>query len=261
MKKIIYFFIIFPFLCFSQFSDDFSDGNFTINPTWIGDVNLFEVDTNNRLHLNDSLSGVASLVTQSQAIHNTTWEFNVRLDFSPSTNNYAKVYLSSDQVDLSSPLNGIYVRIGGQAGSIDDVSLYLQQGTQTIEIIDGEDSLVTNNPDVRVRVTRDDIGNWELFLDTNGVFFTQGTGIDSSITSSSFFGVYCKYTITRSDKFWFDDFIVTQQSTNLVQEQINDKAIMKIFNISGQEVSHNTNNNILFYLYEDGSVTKRVILD
>ena len=69
--------------------------------------------------------------------------------------------------------------------------------------------MVSNNPDVSIKVTRDVVGNWELFLDTTGVFFTQGTAFDNSILSSDYFGVYCKYTITRSDKFWFDDFSVT----------------------------------------------------
>jgi len=194
---------------FGQFTDDFSDGDFTNNPTWIGDNTRFEVDTNFSLHLNDTAASTSSLVTQSQAIINGEWIFSVRLDFSPSTNNFAKVYLASDMVDLSGPLNGIYVKIGGQGGSIDDISLYTQTGTNSNEIIDGVAGLVSNNPDISVKATRDAIGNWELFLDTNGVFFTQGTALDSSILSSEYFGVYCKYTITRSDKFWFDDFSVS----------------------------------------------------
>ena len=209
MKKLLLILLCFPMIGFGQFTDNFSDGDFIANPTWLGSVGVFEVDANNILHLNDSTTGIASLVTQSQAIINAEWIFDVRLDFSPSTSNYAKVYIASDMMDLSGPLNGVYVKIGGQSGSIDDISLYTQTGINSNEIIDGVAGLVSNNPDIRVKVTRDAIGNWELFLDTNGVFFTQGTALDNNITSSDYFGVYCKYTVTRSDKFWFDDFSVS----------------------------------------------------
>ena len=43
------------------------------------------------------------------------------------------------------------------------MSLYVQNGTNHNKIIDGVDSLVTNNPNVKIKVTRDDLGNWELF--------------------------------------------------------------------------------------------------
>jgi hypothetical protein len=209
MKKLLLILIAFPMFGFGQFTDDFSDGDFTNSPSWMGDVGRFEVDTNFSLHLNDTAASISSLVTQSQAIINGEWIFSVRLDFSPSTNNFAKVYLASDMIDLSGPLNGMYVKIGGQSGNIDDISLYTQTGTNSNKIIDGSPGLVSNNPDVSIKVTRDVVGNWELFLDTTGIFFTQGTAFDNSILSSDYFGVYCKYTITRSDKFWFDDFSVT----------------------------------------------------
>lgn len=291
MKKLIFIFIALPLFIFGQFTDDFSDGDFTNNPSWTGDVGRFEVDTNS-LHLNDSAASTSSLVTQSQAIINGEWIFNIKMDFSPSTNNFAKVYLVSDMVNLSGALNGMYVKVGGQSGNIDDISLYTQTGTNSNEIIDGSSGLLSNNPDVRIKVTRDVVGNWELFLDTAGVFFTQGTAFDNSILSSDYFGVYCKYTITRSDKFWFDDFSVTGfaaswncnlatgcyesgtgqgQYFSLTDCQIacnmtviNEKnsliKVEKIIDFLGREITFRRNTPF-FYIYDDGTVEKRIVIE
>ena len=292
MKKLLLILITFPMFGFGQFTDDFSDGDFTNNPTWIGDNTRFEVDTNFSLHLNDTAASTSSLVTQSQAIINGEWIFSVSLDFSPSTNNFAKVYLASDMIDLSGSLNGMYVKIGGQSGNIDDISLYTQTGTNSNEIIDGSPGLLSNNPDVSIKVTRDAIGNWELFLDTSGVFFTQGTAFDNSILSSDYFGVYCKYTITRSDKFWFDDFSVNGFATSwdcdlttgcyesgtgqgqyfsLTDCQIacnmtaiNEKNSMikveNIIDILGRETTFRRNTP-LFYIYDDGTFERRIVIE
>ena len=300
---------------FGQFTDSFSDGDFTNNPNWLGDVGIFEVDTNFSLHLNDSIANSSSLVTQSQSIINSEWIFGVRLDFSPSTNNYARVYLISDEQDLSGNLNGYFVKIGGQSGNVDDFSLYSQNGTNQTKIIDGIDTLASNNPDIRLKVTRDTFGNWELFLDTNGVFFTQGIAFDNDITSSDYFGVFCKYTITRSDKFWFDDFsvngspaiygctdlmacnynalatadnglcdfpngcgdplyveyspsvtcsdpldcitLITTGSFNIANTK---KTLFKITDMLAREIPYRRNTS-LFYIYDDGTVEKRIVIE
>jgi hypothetical protein len=315
MKKTLLILLCFPVIGFGQFMDSFSDGDFTNNPNWLGDVGIFEVDTSFNLHLNDSIANFSSLVTQSQSIINGEWIFSVRLNFSPSTNNYARVYLISDEQDLSGNLNGYFVKIGGQIGNVDDFSLYSQNGTNQTKIIDGIDTLASNNPDIRLKVTRDTFGNWELFLDTNGVFFTQGTAFDNDITSSYYFGVFCKYTITRSDKFWFDDFsvngspavygctdfmacnynalatadnglcdlpngcgdqlyveyapsvtcsdpldcitLITTGSFNITNTK---KTLFKITDMLAREIPYRRNTS-LFYIYDDGTVEKRIVIE
>ena len=144
-------------------------------------------------------------------------------------------------------------------GGVDDISLYTQSGTNHNEIIDGIAGLVTNNPNIRVKVTRDVVGNWELFLDTNGVFFTQGITFDNIITTSDYFGVFCKYTITRSKKFWFDDFSVTATGTG-IEELAKDKTLNKITNILGEPTKPKPNTP-LFYIYDDGTVEKRITIE
>ena len=94
----------------------------------------------------------------------------------------------------------------------DEISLYRQSGTTVTKIIDGVDDLVDTDPvEVKVLVTRSTNGDWELFADTSSSANYQllGQVTDTTFQSSTFFGVWCDYTSTRSDKFYFDDFHVS----------------------------------------------------
>lgn len=201
--------LLMPLIGYSQtiISDDFSDGNFTTSPTWSGDTASFEVDTNRQLHLIDSLAGDAYLSATSGIIKNASWEFLMKMEFNPSSSNFAKVYLVSDQPDLSGPLNGYFVRIGGS--SADRISLYQQSGSNTSLIAESSDDWVDLSVvEAGIKVSRDSTGFWVLTADTGGG--TNYTPIDSATenthTTSSHFGLSCTYTKTRSDLFFFDDF-------------------------------------------------------
>lgn len=195
---------------FAQFSDDFSDGDFTSNPEWTGETSKFQVSAANELQLYDaSESGSAYLATQSQAINNASWEFLVRFEFNPSSQNYAKVYLCSDQSDVSSGLNGYFVKIGNTE---DEISLYRQDGSESTEIIDGtDDRVMMDFVNVRILVTRDNQGLWELKSDTLGGtdYYTEGSITDDTHFISFYSGIACEFSATRWDKFFFDDFVVT----------------------------------------------------
>lgn len=195
---------------YAQFTDDFSDGDFSTNPTWSGDTNNFDVNGAFQFQLNaPAVNDIMYASTPSQSINNAVWEFYVELGFNPSSTNFAKVYVVADQSDLKNPLNGYFVKIGGTP---DEVSLYRQDGTTETMIIDGTNGrLNTSSVTLSVRVTRDQLGNWQLFSDTLGGtnYFLEGSITDNNHISSAYFGVLCNYTSTRSTLFFYDDFNVT----------------------------------------------------
>lgn len=198
----------------AQFSDDFSDGDYTSNPAWSGDNSKFVVSAG-ELRLNaPALDETAYLSTSSQAIENAQWDFYVRLDFNPSSSNFARIYLVSNNSNLTGPLNGYYIQFGS---ADDDICLYRQTGTTRTKIIDGPNSLLsTNIADATVRVTRDAAGNWTLSADTlaGTGYALMGTATDATHQLALYFGVFCDYTQTRSDDFYFDNFVVTGNPVN-----------------------------------------------
>lgn len=193
--------------------DDFGDLDFIANPTWAGDDSLFKVNAAAQLQskATPGTSKDICLVTESGMIHGCEWSFWVRFNLSPSTQNFCRYYLVSNQANLKSPLNGYYVQLGGSTGNTDSISLYKQAGTVRTPIIMGRPSTVskTNNV-VRIRVLRDSSGNWQLFSDTTGKrnYAPEGTCHDETFTVSAFTGFYVKFTSGNVAGYYLDDVYV-----------------------------------------------------
>ena len=115
----------------------------------------------------------------------------------------------SDHADLKAPCRGYYLSLGGTE---DEISLYRQDGNTSVLVVDGRDGALNSAfVNVNIRVRRDSAFRWHLLRDTAGgtAYLTEGMAMDSTYKSSAFFGVFCKYTSTRSDKFSFDNFSVS----------------------------------------------------
>jgi hypothetical protein len=235
---------------YGQFTDDFSDGDFTSTPTWTGNDSKFVINSGLLRLQAPALAETAYLSTSSNAIHEGSWEFYVQMDFNPSNANLVRVDLTSDQADLTQPLNGYFVMIGNTE---DEISLYKQSGTTMTRIISGPGRVNLSTVSTKIKVTRDATGGWELFSDvgSTGSYTLEGIPTtDVTHTVSNYFGVYCLYTSTRSTLFWFDNFVVTGSvvpdlSPPLVTGvEILDQSTLKIsFNEVIESLSAQTNSN------------------
>ncbi|HEY8933937.1 MAG TPA: lamin tail domain-containing protein, partial [Cyclobacteriaceae bacterium] len=178
------------------------------------------------------------------------------LDFNPSSANLAKVYLISDQSDLTSNLSGYFVEIGNTA---DEVSLYRQDGTTEVKIIDGLDkTLNTSSVNVKIKVTRDDAGHWQLFSDVgaSGNYTVEGIVADTTYIISNYFGVQCQYTSTRSTAFHFDDFVVSgdpfQDVTAPALTNVNVFSNTELELFFSEKISNENAQNINNYIVNNG---------
>ncbi|MDX1586174.1 MAG: hypothetical protein R3222_05500, partial [Balneolaceae bacterium] len=91
-----------------NFQDGFSDGDFTQNPSWIGDTTQFTIaagegNFQQQLLGDQDNGGTAYLVAPSTATIGA-WEFYINYDgFAPSDGNRAEIILMSDISELDGP--------------------------------------------------------------------------------------------------------------------------------------------------------------
>jgi len=199
--------IIFQGVVRAQFSESFTDGDFTTNPTWTGDVALFKVNTAFQLQLNATAETLATLAVPIVASTEMEWRCWAKLGFSPSDNNMGRIYLLSDQQDLKGALNGYYLKLG-EAGSNDAIELVRQSGTTSTVICRGIDASIASSFTIRIKVTRTTGGEWRIYTDQTGGnnYQFHASGTDNTFSTGNFSGVYCKFTSSNSKNFYFDDF-------------------------------------------------------
>ncbi len=256
---ILLFIFFWSTIMYGQFFDRFSDGDFTNNPTWTGDVAEFLVE-NGQLKTNGpatSASLYLSTPFSNPELADASWEFLINLDFAPSDRNKLRVYLTSDNADLEGTLNGYFVEIG-QSGD-DQIKLYRQDGDTETLLFLGATSFGGGSLTVRIRVSRDAVGNWKVFSDDMGgtTFKSEGDSfLDIAYNATSYFGVVITHTKSLRDKFYFDDFEVT--STTLVDdvaptiisvEAINSSKVLITFS---EEVETLSAKNISNYSFNHG---------
>lgn len=218
MKKALFFHLVLLCLITSraQFVEDFSDFDLSNNPTWAGDTNLFRINSNAMLQLYNlapSSSNNSYIYTPSESIDNAIWRFETQLDFIPSSSNYTRIYLVSNTSNLAGNVNGYFVDIGRINKKI---ALCKQSGTTITELIaSNNDVLNLAINKALIEVQRDENGNWTLAFDTSNTFTNLqmvGNTQDTTHRFTKFFGIHCRYSTTRAQHFFFDNFNVSGDS-------------------------------------------------
>lgn len=208
-----------------QVQENFSDGNFTSSPVWVGDVADWTVHDSSALQSNcQRPSSFFQLSTASTHSFSSVWELSVRFEFNPSSVNYADIYLISSTSDLSAAVNtGYFVRLGGSA---DEVSLFRKlPGSAAVKIIDGTDGVLNNSSnDLRLKVVRDASGIFTLYRSNepagNG-FILEGTVEDTFTVTSAYFGILVRQsTASFFGKHFFSDIKVGNHVPDMLPPQI-----------------------------------------
>lgn len=217
----------------AQFTDDFSDNDFTNGVVWAGSTTLYTAATG---QLQSQSPGAANyyLSTPSTTSTNAQWEWFANLKFSTSGANYADMYLMSSAADLASGVNGYFVRMGGTQ---DRLELFRSDAGTNISLLASTDGIVnssTDNP-FKIRVTRDAANNWTLLYDDGalGSFTSAGTVLDATYNTSTHFGVRIEQSTAASavNNHFFDDF-----SVGAIPVDLAPPSVMSVTAISATQV-------------------------
>lgn len=191
----------------AQLNESFDDGNFTANPAWTGTTTTFTINSSKELQTSNTVSDTSWLATPHgfTTLDDKEWRFRIRLAFSPSGNNFSRVFLTSS-TDLSTPGDGFFLQFG-EAGSLDAIRLRKIIGGVETEICAGPAGQIASTFNISVRVVRNALGEWSLYGDPDaGTDYTLlATGTDATSITGAWFGFIATYTSSNATKFRYDD--------------------------------------------------------
>ena len=200
----------------AQINDNFSDGDFTINPAWIGSSDVFIVNASQELQLNNVISGQSylSTPTNTNSLSSKEWRIKVKQTFAGSDNNHSRIYLVANGNDLSfsnstsgSNSTGYFLKLG-EGGSNDAIKFFRDDGPLGIvELGAGTLPAIASSFNINIQVLRDEVGNWNVNVDySGGTNFQQELSVfDNTYSNGAFFGMSCIYTSSNATKFYFDN--------------------------------------------------------
>jgi hypothetical protein len=245
----------------SQTSDDFSDNDFTNNPTWTGATADYIVNTSQQLQLNASGAGTSYITTPHHLpdFENKEWSILVRQNFAGSASNFGRIYLTSNSSDLTINPDGIYLQLG-EALSTDAVRLMQRSGGVTTQICASADGTIAAAFIIRIKIIRDNTGTWSLAIDFSGGanYTLAATGSETAVPVGTHIGYLCTYTSGNINRFYLDDvyagdeIVDTDPPTMTNVQVINSNTIDVLFS---EEVTPATAEDVSNYTISLGGIS------
>jgi len=160
----------------NSLNDNFSDGNFLIDPEWVIATGSFDASSGKLKNTNAGSSRISTDLNSPN--YNS---LSMSFDFNKVSANASYIWFTNSTRNISVTDEGYGLIVHS---ATDTISLaYHKNGSQYM-IVSGVAGY-TSGTEFNVKVTRDSDFNWELFID--GV--SKGTGIDNNNSSSNFFVV------------------------------------------------------------------------
>ena len=194
-----------------QLVEYFTDGELGADPPWFGDTADFRVSAEGMLQLNAAAAGSSTIYTANSLCDSTEWLFRIRLAFSPSSNNFSRIYLMADSLGSSGPFHGYYLQLG-ESGSADALVLCRDSAGQHHTLCRGPDGQIASAFDLEVKIIRSRKGAWTLYAKevASQEYLWLAETVDSSIRHTRWFSFTATYTSSNASAFYFDDLLIRE---------------------------------------------------
>ncbi|MBL0023592.1 MAG: lamin tail domain-containing protein [Saprospiraceae bacterium] len=179
---------------------------------WEGNISNFKINTEGQLQLIATEAGESSIFTKYKIPDDSIRiDLYFKLQFAPSADNFGKIYLFVDKTSEVSA-NGYYLKMG-ENGSNDAVQLWKLTSGKSSLLGSGKMGAISADPaDARLLIKIYRNGLWVMQADYDGkTLFEDDMEVFDPLfvlPDSMYFGIYCKYTATRTDKFFYDDISI-----------------------------------------------------
>lgn len=197
--------------CLTQIRENFTDGEFLLAPTWMGDYQNYQVNSELQAQLDANQAG-NSFLCLSHGLDSTgemEWSFWTKQSFSGSSSNYSRFYLLAEDSILHAATNGYYLQMG-EAGSADALRLMKHENGLSTTLLSGEPGAISASFSAHVKVTYDSLQTWRMSISYNNGATQDLT--DSLVEAISVWGEYSGwlnvYTASNAKKFYLDDVYI-----------------------------------------------------
>ncbi len=191
---------------FADFIEDFSDGNYTDNPTWVGDTDKFIVNRWGQLQSKATETATSYLSTESEINEAAEWLFFCQIATTPTAYNHMRFYpISSEENPLLG--TGWYVQVGGKDKHI-TLGRQVAGAEETVisnTVRKGILDAAQNKVWVRVRLVS---GVFSLETRVDGVdtdYFLEGEYVAERVGESKYFSIVVRNTSKTGTYYYADD--------------------------------------------------------
>ncbi len=194
---------------FADFIEDFSDGNYTSNPTWVGDYARFGVNSWQQLQSKAVESATSYLSSACRINSEAEWSFYCRITTKPTAYNYMRFYLISSE---ENPLegDGWYVQIGGTNKNI-TLCQQIAGEKETVIANDARKQILLkedNKVYVHVRLQGRKFSMESKIIGTDEDYVWEGECQTRRVGESEYFSIVVKNTAQTGRCYYADDIVV-----------------------------------------------------